>query len=847
MPKPMGMNLVQHQNIPKPETKKKISLFDDFDTNSNNLTQNSNNNVNVNANVNTNINVNINNQTTSVKAPISLFDGIDTAQKPQINVQQNPNPNPVINNPVLDNQNQNNNQVKPIVQQNPPQQNIQNIQNPPQQNTQNIQNPPQQNIQNNQPQQQPPKKVSLFDNLDTQKPVKKKASLFDVLDANPKPSNSSHINPPQTNTNININLNEKKEETQVHPKPAKVEEYPKKLSFNEDSANKKTGGNKMASRFEHMLAEQKKEERKSVHAAKAPKKLDFASKISGLENVLGNRMAMGGNVFTMPTGGIKSLTNTGADIVHDGNENDIENIKTEEKEISVNNATALIEETKIQETSYEKQLEKKKESTVVVKKKKPKKIKFSSDLNENENNEIKEENKGANKVNNMFNFENNNSQINAPNPLQNSGLNQEIPKKEAPKIDLFADIKPKENKPFSMNNLFDNAQPPKNTSNVNNINNNDAINLNSNNINVDQKPAQPKLNIDNLFNEPKPVKIPLNMDNLFNNNNTNNNININLNTVNQPKVETHVNLFNENPSTSQNSGNMNNLFNQNTNNNINNNNPPLQNTSNNILLNTNPKNNVDQMNTTQSLLNSNFFSNISNNNQESKPNNVIAESNQNQNPPVNNLSNQSNPIQNQQQEINIVPPKINLFASEQPKEEKPSSMSNMFFENNQPKSSNLNTNNLFNNNLNNNTNNVLTNPPNQQPTSTSNINNLFNDNMAQQQNTQPNQNLNNLFENNTQSFLNQNNINSQINNNQQNVMPTSNNTFDSNNNNNQNIQNQVQTQPQSQPNLFNQNNNAEPKKTFKAMFEDDDDKFKKPETSSKTQIDKRLNFLFDDD
>jgi hypothetical protein len=31
------------------------------------------------------------------------------------------------------------------------------------------------------------------------------------------------------------------------------------------------------------------------------------------------------------------------------------------------------------------------------------------------------------------------------------------------------------------------------------------------------------------------------------------------------------------------------------------------------------------------------------------------------------------------------------------------------------------------------------------------------------------------------------------------------------------------------------------------MFEDDDDKFKKPETSSKTQIDKRLNFLFDDD
>ena len=39
---------------------------------------------------------------------------------------------------------------------------------------------------------------------------------------------------------------------------------------------------------------------------------------------------------------------------------------------------AIIEENKIQETSYEKQLEKKKEHTVVVKKKKPKKIQFVS-------------------------------------------------------------------------------------------------------------------------------------------------------------------------------------------------------------------------------------------------------------------------------------------------------------------------------------------------------------------------------------------------------------------------------------------------------------------------------------
>ena len=38
-----------------------------------------------------------------------------------------------------------------------------------------------------------------------------------------------------------------------------------------------------------------------------PKKLDFASKLSGLENVLAGRMSMGGNVFTMPTGGIKQI------------------------------------------------------------------------------------------------------------------------------------------------------------------------------------------------------------------------------------------------------------------------------------------------------------------------------------------------------------------------------------------------------------------------------------------------------------------------------------------------------------------------------------------------------------
>jgi hypothetical protein len=103
---------------------------------------------------------------------------------------------------------------------------------------------------------------------------------------------------------------------------------------------------------------------------------------------------MGGNVFTMPTGGIKSLGNVGADIVHDAGENDNnENIKSEIKELSAGNKNAIIEENKIQETSYEKQLEKKKENTVVVKKKKPKKIKFGSIDNENDENKTEEKKK----------------------------------------------------------------------------------------------------------------------------------------------------------------------------------------------------------------------------------------------------------------------------------------------------------------------------------------------------------------------------------------------------------------------------------------------------------------------
>ena len=364
--------------------------------------------------------------------------------------------------------------------------------------------------------------------------MKKKVSLFDNIETN---TNKNNI---QNNNDV---------------KPENKEEIKPKLSI--DNSGKKANINKMASRFESMLEAQKKEdERKSVHVSRPPpKKSDFASKISNLQNVLGGRISMGGNVFTMPSGGIKSISNVGNDIVHDGGDNNLENIKTEIKEISADNKNAFIEENKIQETSYEKQLEKKKESTVVVKKKKPKKIKFNS--NENENNENKIEEKKENPpINNMFNFQNNNT--------QNQPTIQDKPK---PKIDLFGDIKPKPQK-ASMNDLFADAaqsKPPITKNNLNNIFNNDneqpkVSNLNKNNIidfndnNNNKQPdlAKPTLNMNNIFNEPP--KSTQNNTNLNNNNNTNDN--------DKTKVPLNMNdIFNEQPKPVKPSLNMNDLFN----------------------------------------------------------------------------------------------------------------------------------------------------------------------------------------------------------------------------------------------------------------------------------------------
>ena len=141
------------------------------------------------------------------------------------------------------------------------------------------------------------------------------------------------------------------------------------MTLFEPSIPKKTEGNKMASRFENMMADRQKKEEKEKKPNVPPKqkKLDFASKISGLQDVLAGRMSMGGNVFTMPTGGIKTLKSS--EIIHDDikKENEEDELKTEEKEISKENMNVILEDNnKIQETSYEKQLEKKKENILLM-------------------------------------------------------------------------------------------------------------------------------------------------------------------------------------------------------------------------------------------------------------------------------------------------------------------------------------------------------------------------------------------------------------------------------------------------------------------------------------------------
>ena len=341
---------------PKIETKKaKMFLFDDNDTNTN---------TNINQNINTNIVNNNMNQNNEIKAPKSLFDGIDIPkQEKKEEKEKKKVPNFLFDEEDKKEIKEEKKEIK---------EEKQNIFN--QNTTQNI-NPISSEVK--------------------KPPAKKKFSLFDILDE--KPQNNAPKNVPVNNNNKPKEEMPKKEEPKKEePKkeePKKEEpkkEEPKKeqgsgtkklinifeekpkeevkrMTLFEPTIPKKLNENKMASRFENML-EQKKGE-KNPPTANQPKKLDFASKFSNLQNALAGRMSMGGNVFTMPVGGIKAMKK--ADQVHDEikQDNNDESIKTEEKEISQENKNAILEENVIQETSYENNWKKRKKILLLSRKK----------------------------------------------------------------------------------------------------------------------------------------------------------------------------------------------------------------------------------------------------------------------------------------------------------------------------------------------------------------------------------------------------------------------------------------------------------------------------------------------
>ena len=332
MPKPM---VNQSKTFVAPDKSKietnrvSMFLFNENNDNNNDIKQNQNN-----------ININKNNET---KAPSSLFEGIEQPKKEE-KKEENQNIKPP--NFLFDEENKQN---------------------------QKIEKPP--TIIQPQTQQNIPKAEI--------KPAKKKMNFFDFLDTDKKENNTNKNTVNNTtvqpttnnNTNINNNINTNINNNTKNPEPKKVEikniknifeENPKdevkRMTLFEPSIPKKTEGNTMASRFENMMADRQKKEEKEKKPNVPPKqkKLDFASKISGLQDVLAGRMSMGGNVFTMPTGGIKTIKTS--EIIHDEvNKEKEEELKTEEKEISKENMNVILEDNnKIQETSYEKQLEKKK-------------------------------------------------------------------------------------------------------------------------------------------------------------------------------------------------------------------------------------------------------------------------------------------------------------------------------------------------------------------------------------------------------------------------------------------------------------------------------------------------------
>ena len=70
---------------------------------------------------------------------------------------------------------------------------------------------------------------------------------------------------------------------------------------------KKLNQNKL-SKFQNIIEEPEKENNERMSFVPTqPKKLNLSSKFGNFQNVLAGRMSLGGSVFTMPEGGIKSL------------------------------------------------------------------------------------------------------------------------------------------------------------------------------------------------------------------------------------------------------------------------------------------------------------------------------------------------------------------------------------------------------------------------------------------------------------------------------------------------------------------------------------------------------------
>ena len=888
MPKPMGDPSNLFQQPPKKEVKKKISLFDDED------------NIDVKESSTQKTNQSENNP---VKAPSTLFDGIDTSKTSNVNNAPPKENKKKVPNFLFDDDDSNQQPQKIVQPEIKPQPQIQQeqpqSQNPPKANPQPQVQVQQKNIFQEEPkpsQENSQKKpISLFDNVEPKKTEKKKTTLFDIFETDKKEDDiKPNIN---RNTVANVASNIGGEIKIEKEKKIKNEEKPpepvKRLSLVEQP--KKPSGNKMASRFEAMLEEQKKEkeinkERLSVKSKAAPKKLDFSAKISGLQNMLGNRIQKGGNVFVMPDGGFKSSS---ANIVHDSGNG--EEVKTVEKEISSANANnALIEETKIQETSYEQQLEKKKESTVVVKKKKPRKIKFDSGIPEDNNNQVQEKPKPAPKKISLFDdikpkgaetaskvnlFSENNQSNNKTSNINNlfddkpkvqentskmNNLFDDQPKiqENASKMNNLFDDKPKVQENISkMNNLFDDK--PKVQENASKMNNlfDDKPKVQENTLKMnnlfDDKPKvqenASKMNI--LFDDkPKVQENTLKMNNLFDDKPK---IQENTSKMNnlfddKPKVQENTtkmnNLFDEQPKVQENTTKMNNLFDEQ---------PKVQEntTKMNNLFDDKPK---VQENTTK--MNNLFDEQPKVQENASKMNNLFDDK-----PKVQENTTKMNNLFDEQPKVQENASKMNNLFDDKPKvQENTSKMNNLFDEQPKVQENTSKMNNLFDDKpkIQENTskmNNLFDDQPKVQE-NTSNINNLFNE---QPKNT----NVNNLFseepkkETSTTRNIFDDNSNNILNNNQQ-QKP---NLFSDENNNNQkqntinlfneqkpqeNNQNVIESKPQQ--NLFSDENiSSQPKKKFKSLFEADDDNTNNNTnnnvTSNKNPIeDKRLSFLFDD-